>query len=113
MIAIGPDQVPSLYPIDGGEPRAITVLGGNLAPMGWTETSDAIYASDRTLGHLTRVFRVDLRTGQRQPLGELGPRDPAGSPLVMQPFLSPDGRRYAYSAIRMPADLFLIDRVGR
>jgi len=30
----------------------------------------------------------------------------------MRPFLSRDGQRYAYAAIRDPADLFLIDRVG-
>ncbi|MBA3639635.1 MAG: PD40 domain-containing protein, partial [Acidobacteria bacterium] len=113
VIAIGPDRLPALYPIDGGAPTAIPALGGDLRPMGWTDTPDAIYASERTLGHLARVFRVDLTTGRRQPLGELGLRDPAGSPLLTQSFLSRDGRHYAYHAMRAPSDLFLIDGVRR
>lgn len=109
VIATGPNQVTALYPIDGGEPKSLSIMGRDLWPVGWSETPDAIYASERALGHLTRVFRVDLATGRRQLLGELGPRDPAGSPLVMQPFVSRNGRQYAYSVIRSPSDLFLID----
>ncbi len=62
---------------------------------------------------LSPVFKVDLLTGRRQMLAELGPRDPAGAPLVLMPILTLDGRRYAYSVMQFSGDLFLISSLQR
>ena len=62
---------------------------------------------------LTPVFKIDLSTGRRQMLAELGPRDPAGAPLGLMPMLTLDGRRYAYSVLEFSGDLFLINRLQR
>ena len=113
VIAIGPDQEPALYPIDGSNPRPIPGLGQDLRPIGWGETSQSVFARGAALTRLTPVFKVDLPTGRRQMLAELGPRDPAGAPLGLMPLLTLDGRRYAYSVLEFSGDLFLINSLQR
>jgi hypothetical protein len=109
VIAVGPDQQPALYPIGGGEPRPITALGNDLMPIGWGETSDILFARARALDRLVPLFKVDLATGRRQPVGELGPTDPTGAPLVLLVQISRDGRRYAYTTGQRLAAVFLIE----
>ena len=111
VIAVGPDQQPALYPIAGGDPRPITALGTDLVPIGWGETSDVIFARGRSLDRLVPVFKVDLTTGHRQAVGELGPADPTGAPLVLLIQISRDGRRYAYTTAQRLGAAFVIDGV--
>jgi Tol biopolymer transport system component len=109
VIAIGPDQQPALYPVAGGEPRPIPALGDDLVPIGWGETSDALFARGRTLGRLAPVFKVDLASGRRQAVAELGMADPRGAPMVLSLQVSRDGRRYAYYSSQARWTLFLIE----
>jgi WD40 repeat protein len=113
VIAIGPDEQPALYPLDASDPQAMSVLRPDLTPIGWGETSNVIFATRSAMGRRAPLFKVDLSSGRRQPLGELGPSDPAGAPLVMLPLLTRDGQRYAYSVFQLGGDLFLIDDQGR
>ena len=111
VIAVGPDQQPALYPIAGGDPQPIAALGNDLMPIGWSESSEAIFARGRTLGRLAPVFKIDLTTGRRQPLKEIGPADPTGAPLVLLVQVSRDGRRYAYYMSQPLGTLTLIEGV--
>jgi dipeptidyl aminopeptidase/acylaminoacyl peptidase len=111
VIAVGPDQQPALYPIAGGDPQPITALANDLMPIGWGETSDIIFARARALGRLVPLFKIDLTTGRRQPVGELGPADPTGAPLVFLIQISRDGRRYAYTTGQTLGMVFLIEGV--
>lgn len=113
VIAIGPDNEPALYPLDGGPPRPIPALAADLTPFGWGETSQTIFARGRSFGRIAPVFTIDLSTGRRQPWLELGPRSPSGAPLVMFPLLARDGQRYAYSVVQALGDLFLINGLER
>jgi Tol biopolymer transport system component len=111
VIAVAPDEWPALYSIAGGEPRPIPGLGNDLIPVGWGESSQVLFARRRVLGRLTSLFRIDLASGRRQPLREVGPTDATGAPLVFLVQLSRDGKRYAYSTWRSNGALFLIERV--
>jgi hypothetical protein len=111
VIAIGPDQQPAFYPVAGGEPQPITALGDDLVPIGWSETSDAIFARSRTLSRLVPVFKVDLASGRRQAIAQVGLADPKGAPLVLLLQVSRDGRRYAYYSSQTRWTLFLIEGV--
>ncbi len=111
VIAVGPDQQPALYPIAGGDPQPIAALANDLTPIGWSESSEAIFARGRTLGRLAPVFKIDLTTGRRQPLKEIGPADPTGAPLVLLVQVSRDGRRYAYYMSQPLGTLTLIEGV--
>jgi len=46
------------------------------------------------------VYRLDLRSGRRDPWLELAPPDRAGVLLSQGPWLTPNGRFYAYSYVR-------------
>ena len=111
VIAVGPDQQPALYPIAGGDPLPIAALGNDLMPIGWGETSAVIYARGRSLDRLVPIFKVDPTTGRRQPLGELGPANPTGAPLVLLIQISRNGRQYAYTTIQKLGTIFVIDQV--
>ena len=111
VIALGPDQVPAIYRLAGGAPQPIAALGSDLTPIGWAGTSQQIYARAQALGRVSPVFKVDLATNRREPWREVGPADPAGSPMVVTVQLSPDGRRYAYATTRWMSDLYLIEVV--
>jgi eukaryotic-like serine/threonine-protein kinase len=111
VIAVGPDQQLALYPIAGGEPRPIPALGNDLTPVAWGESSQVLFARRRVLGRLVPVFKIDLASGKRQQVTEVGPADATGAPLVFLVELSRDGKRYAYSTWRSNGALFLIEGV--
>lgn len=70
-----------------------------------------MFARGRTLGRQIPVFKIDLATGHRQAVGEVGPRDPRGAPLVLVVQVSRDGRRYAYNTSQALGTLVLIEGV--
>jgi Tol biopolymer transport system component len=111
VIAVGPDQQPALYPIAGGDPQSIAALGNDLMPIGWGESSNVIFAKGGTLGRLVPVLKIDLTTGRRERVGEVGPADSKGAPLVLLVQVSRDGRRYAYYSSQGLGTLFLIEGV--
>jgi eukaryotic-like serine/threonine-protein kinase len=111
VIAIGPDERPALYPIAGGEPRPIPALENDLLPLGWGESSHVLFARRRAMGRLIPLFKIDLASGTRQLVREVGPADATGAPLVFLVQLSRDGKRYAYSTWRSNGALFLIEGV--
>ena len=53
-------------------------------------------------------IRIDLKTGQRQFWKELMPAEPAGIHGVA-PYLTPDGKTYAYGYRRTLSDLYVIE----
>ena len=113
VIAVGPDQQPALYPIAGGDPQPIAPLGNDLMPIGWGQTSTIILARGRTLSRVVPLYRIDLATGRRELVGEVGPADPSGAPLVLVVQISSDGRRYAYNTALELAKVFLVEGVKR
>ena len=113
VIAVGPDQQPALYPIAGGDPQPIAPLGNDLMPIGWGQTSTIILARGRTLSRVVPLYKIDLATGRRELVGEVGPADPSGAPLVLVVQISSDGRRYAYNTALELAKVFLVEGVKR
>jgi hypothetical protein len=110
-IAVGPDQQPALFPVAGGDPQPIAVLGNDLVPIGWGESANVIFARPRALARLTSVYKIDLMSGRRQLVGEIGPTDPKGAPLVLLVQVSRDGRRYTYYMSQPLSEAFLIEGV--
>jgi Tol biopolymer transport system component len=99
-----------LYPISGGDPKA---LPGWLPEDLWiTWSADGrsvyLYQDQKTSAP---VYRLDVATGKRQLVATLAPSDPAGVTSVLNVRMTPDGKFTAYSYFRELSDLFLVEGV--
>jgi eukaryotic-like serine/threonine-protein kinase len=105
---IGPDQNGYLYPVNGGEPRAIAGLKPGEQPITWSSDSRSLYVYQP--GELpARVYQLNLQTGQRTPWRQLMPSDPAGVENIGPILLTPDAKNCVYGYHRMLADLYLVE----
>ncbi|MEK6333655.1 MAG: protein kinase [Acidobacteriota bacterium] len=97
----------ALYPLDGGEPRPIPGLEDNDRVIRWNDRGDSLYVyHDRELP--SKIFKLNVATGQREFLREITPADPAGRLGTVNVLLTPDGRGYVYAFTRHLSDLYLV-----
>ncbi|HXF58757.1 MAG TPA: hypothetical protein VN539_02935, partial [Candidatus Saccharimonadales bacterium] len=96
----------ALYPIDGGPPRAVEgILPGERA-HNWSAEGDAIFAFER--GKIpSRVYRVEVATGKRELWHAVAPRNAGGVLGINSMLISPDGRSFVVSYMRVNAELYL------
>jgi hypothetical protein len=97
-----------LVPLDGGEPRKCAGLEPGDQPIRWSADGSSIYVAhlQRVIG---QVLRVELKSGRRTLLWELGARDPAGVQQGPQIKVTGDGKAYAYSFFRNLSEVYLVD----
>ncbi len=108
MAGIGPDQKGYLYPVGGGEPRAIAGLDSGEQPITFSSDSRSLYVYQP--GELpARVYRLDLQTGQRTLWRQLMPSDPAGVETIGPILMTPDAKTCVFGYHRMLADLYLVE----
>ena len=105
-MALGPDGLPALYPLAGGDPVALPGVGENDVPLCWTvdgrELSVARY--DETP---PRIERVDVASGRARPWHRLGRSAPSGLLGQYRILVTPDGESYAYSIEHRTSELYL------
>jgi hypothetical protein len=96
----------SIYPLDGGPPRAIPgLLPGET--FEWTADPHFIYAY-RVQPAPVMVYRVNVLTGQREPFREMRPADMTGLGPISHILFSADGRAYVYGYARILSELYLV-----
>jgi serine/threonine protein kinase/WD40 repeat protein len=101
------DNKQALYPLAGGEPRAIPGLQDNERVVRWASDGNSLYVyQDRELP--LKIFRLNVSTGQRELLREITPADPAGRLGSVNVLLTPDGKGYVYAFTRHLSDLYLV-----
>ena len=107
VAATGPDLLPRLYPVDGGEPRAIPGITPGEYVLGWGPDGRSLFVTRR--GELpTRIYRLDLSTGNKTLIKELMPADTSGLIDIGYIALSSDGRSHVYSYRRVLSTLYLV-----
>ncbi len=110
QVALGPvDGKMWLYTPKGEPLRAVGGLAESDVPLQWESGGRALF-----LGSLdslpARVWRLDLATGRRTLWKEFWPADTVGVMRLNNLCLSPDGRTYAYSFMRvLTSDLYLME----
>jgi Tol biopolymer transport system component len=108
VAAIGPDQKGYLYPVNGGEARAIPGFNPGEHPVTFSADSRSLYTYQP--GELpARVDRLDLQSGKRVLWRQLMPTDPAGVENIGPVLLTPDAKTCVYGYHRMLADLYLVE----
>ena len=106
ILARGPQQDFRLYPLDGGEPKAVKGLSDGEYPIQWDNSGTKVYAWNRTFP--AHVFMIDLETGARQPWTTMVPPDSAGV-LYGNIVMTPDGKMSVYRYRRAMTTLFLAE----
>jgi eukaryotic-like serine/threonine-protein kinase len=103
----GPDSKIYLYPIVGGDPRAVPGALPDEVPTGWSADGRLLYVY--RFGKIpAKVFQLNLSTGERKPWKELVPSDDAGIDTIRGLELASDGNSYVYGYVRTLSDLYLV-----
>jgi Tol biopolymer transport system component len=110
VAAIAPDRRTVLYPVEGGEPKAIPGIEPEEVAISWTPDSRGLYVV-RFNSLPATVYRVDLATGRREQVHSFAPPDTAGVLNVGPALLSADGKAYVYSYRRILDELYVVSGV--
>jgi serine/threonine protein kinase len=109
MVAgLGPDQLPYLFPVNGGDPRPIKGFLEGEQPIDWTTDGRSLYVY-RPGEVPAKVFTVELATGKRTLWKQLVPSDPAGVETIGPVLISPDGKACVYGYHRTLSDLYMVE----
>jgi len=107
-IGFGVDGKRAVFPVDGGEARAIPGLEDQDRVAGFTGDSQSIYVRNAA-GLPTVVYKLDLASGKRTLWRQITPPDSAGVGSVDSFIYTPDGKSYVYSYNRTLSDLYLVE----
>jgi eukaryotic-like serine/threonine-protein kinase len=98
-----------IFPIGGGEPRVVSNWTKGDVPVRWSSDGRSIYAYEiGTTTSPSRIFRVDLTTGQRTLVKQWMPADLAGFAVWTTVGITPDGKTIVYSYGRALSILYLV-----
>lgn len=118
IAVLDPEKKMVVYPIqpngaaDGVEathsksPRTVPSVEPGEQPIRWSRDPDWIYVTKPT-EIPTKVYRVNVKTGQRELLMTLQPVDRTGLDTTSSLRMTPDGNSYAYSYERFLSELYL------
>jgi Tol biopolymer transport system component len=104
VMALGVDGKPTLFPVEGGEPKPIPGTAAEDSGTQWSADGKSVYVC-RAQGPAVVVTHVDVATGASTPWKVIEPSDPAGVHAVARVYPTPDGRGYAYSFVRILSTL--------
>jgi eukaryotic-like serine/threonine-protein kinase len=111
LLARGADAKFTLYPVEanaGVPARPVPGLVPEDVPIRWSDDGRFLFVmqgKDLTAS----VFRVEVSTGERKPLREFQPTDPAGVLGAGQVLVTPDARFWVCGYWRDLSDLYLVD----
>jgi len=109
-VAMGPDGVLTIYPVEGGEPSSVAGVQPGDVPSGWAADSRRLYVLQGARVPAT-VDLLEIETGERTRWRELSPPDPAGILTIGPLHVTPDGAAYVYSYRRVLHMLALLSGV--
>jgi hypothetical protein len=107
VAAFAPDRRIVLYSPDGGAPKAVPGVEPEEIVLRWTADGRGLYMGRLSSMPVT-VYRLDLATGQREPVHSFAPADSAGVLNVGPALPSADGKSYVYSYRRILDDLYVV-----
>ena len=108
LVTVDENAKQGLYPLAGGESKAIAGLEDDLEVIRWGPTADSLYVA--RVGELpTKVYRLDLKSGRKELVKELLPSDPGGILGPIRIFMTADARAYVYGVNRTFSSLFLVE----
>ena len=102
--------LPTLLPLEGGQPRRLPGLGSTDIPVGWTLDGRGLFVSrNGSTEGAVEVVRVDAASGAIEPVREIVPHDLVGLKQRPTCLVTPDGRTIVYVTKRYLTDLYLAE----
>jgi eukaryotic-like serine/threonine-protein kinase len=105
LVAVDLERRFWLYPIGGGQPRALLGIEPGEDTIRWSGDGKYLFVAGD--GIPASIYRVEVLTGRRQLVYKLAPSDPAGLWNFLAVLITPDGKSYVYSDYRILSDLYL------
>jgi dipeptidyl aminopeptidase/acylaminoacyl peptidase len=109
----------ALYPVDGGEPRALPFLSAEDTALQWTNDGRFMYVLRASPWSSTPaeiyqtleavIDRVDVSTGARTLWRTIKPVDPVGLEAIVDVRITPDGNSYCYGYLRSLSTLLVVE----
>jgi eukaryotic-like serine/threonine-protein kinase len=108
LLAIDANQNRALYPVEDGEPRAVPGFESGDRASRWSADGRSVYVH-QPAEQRTKIFLIDVVTGQRRLWKELAIAEPAGTGGIRDVLLTADGESYLYWYVRDLSDLYLVE----
>ena len=108
VAAMSNDDRVLLFPVSGGDPRAVDSCGPGDLPIGWAQDDRALYVYRRGRVSVT-IDRVAVSGADRKEWHTIRPADPAGILDIFPVHITPDGQTYAYGYRRFLSDLYVVN----
>ena len=112
ILAIDTKRKWGWYPMAGGAAQPAPGLSGDDGPLsivGWSENGRAFFVHTGT-DVPARIDRIDVATGKRTLLKQVGPTDVTGLATFDPLTVSRDGSQYAYRYRKVLSTLFVVSR---
>ncbi len=101
-----------ILPLDGGGQQPIQGVDEKDSIIAWAPDGETVYVVSSRRGALAarsvKVFRVNIKTGKREPWKTFGEETGAGVSSVGLPRLSSDGTAYAYVYTRILSEAYVV-----
>jgi hypothetical protein len=110
VVAAGPDGVPALYPLGGGDPLFVRGLTETDVPLCFTANGRELFVA-RYEETPPRIERVEIASGRAHPWAGMRRSRPSGLTGEYTVLVTPDGASYAYGYTRAMRDLYLVKGV--
>jgi serine/threonine protein kinase/Tol biopolymer transport system component len=103
------DRKTRIVPVEGGSSRPAPGTEPDELPAGWAADGRSLYVYRPDSVAPTKVYLVDVASGQRKLWKEITPADPAGTYGIAGLAVNPDGKSYVFNLKRILSDLYLVE----
>lgn len=107
IAAQDPEGKITIYPVVAGSPLVVPSTQPGDVPVQWTPDGKSLLVGRREVP--SRIFVIDLATGQRKLFKSFSPADPTGLFSNAPPQFSRDLKSYVYTYQRITSDLYIVD----
>ena len=107
VAAVDPEGKISIYDVAGGNASLVPNTEEGEEALQWTTDGKSLLVARQEIS--SRVFLLDLATGQRKPFKSFSMPDPTGLIDSSPPIFSRDLKAYTHSYMRIMSDLYMVE----
>jgi hypothetical protein len=96
-----------LFPLDGGEPKAVAHLEPSEQLIGAAPNAEFLYVTSTDVKIPLPIYKLSTKTGARQFLTNVAPRDVTGVVMISPPIFTPDEKQFIYTYTRCFSVLYV------